>query len=64
MSTTWIIIICVFAGILLLLALLAIANFSYDKFLNVYQKYDNIQINSRFSIIEFFDNVLVDKNNV
>jgi len=53
MSTTWIIIICVFAGILLLLALLAIANFSYDKFLNVYQKYDNIQINSRFSIIDY-----------
>lgn len=55
MSLTLIIIIAVVAGVAVLSFLLAIANFSYDRFMERYEYFDKIAINSRFSVIEYID---------
>lgn len=53
MDTTLIIIILVIAGAVLLCFLLAIANFSGEKFMDKYKELDNMEVNSRFSVLEY-----------
>ena len=55
MSLTLIIIIAVVAGVALLCFLLAIANFSYDRFMDRYEYFDQKEINSRFSVLEYIN---------
>lgn len=57
MSTTWIIIICVIAFAVLLCFLLAIANFSYDRFMQRYKEIDKIPIQSGMTTIEFISQI-------
>ena len=52
---TWIIIICVIAVAVLLCFLLAIANFSYDKFMQRYRQLSNQSIRSGISTMQFVD---------
>lgn len=55
MNTTWIIIISVIAVAVLLCFLLAVANFSYDKFMQRYKVLSNQPIRSGISTMQFVD---------
>ena len=55
MNTTWIIIICVIVVAVLLCFLLAIANFSYDKFMQRYRQLSNQSIRSGITTLQFVD---------
>ena len=55
MTTTWIIIICVIVFAVLLCFLLAVANFSYDRFMQKYKELDNIPIQSGLTTLQFIN---------
>lgn len=57
MSTTWIIIICVIAFAVLLCFLLAVANFSFDRFMQRYNELDKIPVQSGMTTAEFINRV-------
>ena len=57
MSTTWIVIICVIAFAVLLCFLLAVANFSYDRFIQRYKELDRIPIQSGMTTFEFINQI-------
>lgn len=57
MSTTWIIIISVIAFAILICFLLAIANYSYDRFLERYKELDSQPINSNITTYDFINSI-------
>lgn len=61
MDTTWIIIIAVIAFVILLCFLLAIANYSYDKFMQTYNDLNTKPINSKISTLDFINYVNQEK---
>lgn len=55
---TWIIIICVVTALLLLCFLLAVANFSGERFMEKYEEMNNIEANTNLTPIEFAELVV------
>lgn len=55
MGTTWIIIIGVIAAAILLAFLLAVANFSGDRFLEKYKEFDKVEAYCELTLLEYFE---------